>query len=118
MLECTTPAQVCCATGIGDGGCQPAASDCNGAKLACDEKADCTGGDVCCGKVGIGGAGSINTECKATCGGGLGALQLCKTNAECGAAGTCYANLCPTGLGPTSKKILIDACSKIPACTQ
>ena len=107
---CTTPADVCCVKQSGDAGCQPAADNCqNGAKLHCDEKADCTGTDICCaGFVG----GAVSTDCKAACGGMQ--VQVCKTNAEC-TGGTCYVNTCPT---PGGGSIVVDACSKIPLCTQ
>jgi hypothetical protein len=108
--ECTTPADVCCVTQM-DAGCQPAASQCqNGAKLRCDEKADCpTAGDLCC--AGFSG-GAASTECRTTC--QMNQVQVCKTNAEC-TGGTCYVNTCPT-MGGAS--IVVQACSKIPLCTQ
>jgi hypothetical protein len=111
--SCTTPADYCCQT-TNDAGCQPAASNCNaGAKLACDEKADCPGTEICCASAG-GGAG-ISTQCKNDCGGGN--VQVCKTNAECKTdAGTCYVNNCP--FGPGGSTVVIDACRKIQGCTQ
>jgi hypothetical protein len=42
-------------------------------------------------------------------------VQLCKTNAEC-TGGTCYVNTCPTG--GAGGNAVIEACSKIPFCTQ
>jgi len=113
-MQCTTPAEVCCVTGTGlgsaDAGCQAAASPCAGGSLKCDEKADCTGGDICCAGFGGGTGGS---ECKTAC--SMMQAQLCKTNAEC-TGGVCYANKCPTG--PGGATAVVDACSKIPFCTQ
>jgi hypothetical protein len=113
-LQCTTPAEVCCVTGTGvgsaDAGCQAAAAPCAGGSLRCDEKADCTGTAICCAGFGGGTGGS---ECQATC--NMNQAQLCKTNAEC-TGGTCYANKCPTG--PGGATVVVDACSKIPFCTQ
>ena len=75
--------------------------------VECDEKADCTGGQLCC-------QNNLNTQCKADCGGGAGAIQRCKTGAEC-KDGTCYVNMCP---GAGGGMTIVEACSKIPFCTQ
>jgi hypothetical protein len=104
-MQCSTPTQYCCQT-FNDAGCQAAASNCiGGAKITCDEKADCTGSDVCCQN------GLTGSVCKGDC--GNNGVQLCKTNAEC-KDGTCYSNKCGFG----GNTYVVDACSKIPTCTQ
>jgi hypothetical protein len=92
---CTTPAQVCC-TSISLGGitqsCQaPIDGGCGeaGAPQACDEAADCPGGNVCCFT-------QSGFDVKATCHQGQcpqGAIQLCKKGSEC-PQGTCTAYDC------------------------
>ena len=84
--------------------CQDAGDTCTGAAIACDEKADCTGQDVCCTSVS---GASIASSCEASC--GAQDVQLCKTTAECGDAGTCTAYACPLG-----RKI--QACQKPASC--
>jgi hypothetical protein len=85
--ECTSPAQVCCRS-FQDAGCINAADNCTGLKVECDEKADCTGGNVCC--YGAFGAHSCDTDCN-----GFGNFQICKTSTECADAGTCKEWSCP-----------------------
>jgi len=113
--ECDSTSQVCCASpdpdaGAPDGGlgykCQASGDTCAGAKVACDEKADCPGGtNVCCTNVS---GAAIASECKATCGGSD--VQMCKTNTECGDAGTCKLYTCPLG-----RKLY--ACEQPAGCT-
>jgi hypothetical protein len=101
--ECDSTTQVCCAAPDVDGGspdagtlgykCQAAGDQCTGAKVTCDEKADCPGGtNVCCTNVS---GTAIASECKMTCGGSE--VQLCKTAAECGDGGACTQYSCPLG---------------------
>jgi hypothetical protein len=93
MMSCMAGTEVCCVRGGGimsDAGamysCQPPMMQCQGIRLGCDEAADCMMG-VCCG-------GLQGSRCS-TMGCGMGTVQLCKTNAECGDAGTCTTYTCP-----------------------
>jgi hypothetical protein len=108
-VECPADAQACCATPAPqDGGvsytCQAEADTCAGAKVACDEKADCSGDDVCCISVS---GGPLSSDCKASC--SAQDVQLCKTDAECGASGSCKEYTCAGG-----RKV--HACTKPAAC--
>jgi hypothetical protein len=78
---------VCCRT-FTDAGCIGSGDNCQGIKAECDEKADCTGTDICCGNAFQG-----TYRCDPSCKGG-GSFQTCKTNAEC-ASGTCKEYTCP-----------------------
>lgn len=112
--ECDSTTQICCASPDTDGGapdgglgykCQASGDTCSGAKVACDEKADCPGGtNVCCTNIS---GSAIASECKMTCGGSE--VQLCKTTAECGDAGPCAQYSCPLG-----RKVF--ACTKPVGC--
>jgi hypothetical protein len=114
-VECDSTTQVCCASPDVDGGspdagslgykCQAAGDQCAGAKVTCDEKADCPGGtNVCCTNIS---GTAIASECKMTCGGNE--VQLCKTAAECGDGGACTQYSCPLG-----RKVY--ACAKPVGC--
>lgn len=89
--ECSTDGaepKFCCWAGgnAADGTCVAEGADCNGYNIACDEKADCIDGNVCCW-------GDGQTVCVDSCAnaGTPGdnpaqpQMQLCKTDAECGA---------------------------------
>ena len=106
--SCTVGTETCC-RGLNDAGCQPVVGGTcfGGANLACDEKADCTGTDVCCSQ-------GLATACKGplACA-GLMDYQICKTNAEC-PKGTCYINKCGFGMNVT----IIPSCTAIAQCTQ
>ncbi len=57
-----------------------------GATQACDEKADCTNGNLCCILFNQNG---IEARCLPTCITGAERYQACKTSAECENLGTC-----------------------------
>jgi hypothetical protein len=81
---CNAP-EVCCVTFNG----QSCTSNCNqGLALACDGPEDCSGGDVCCGDIGMGGGGS---ECMPSgdCQTGMGSGRLCHSNTDCDTGETC-----------------------------
>lgn len=113
--ECDTATDSCCAkTSFGDGGlttetvCQPKADQCNngiGGSFACDEAADCAGGEVCC-------RGFTGASCKAgAC--GFGTVQVCSGAAECtNDGGACNEYTCK--IAKTEYKIM--ACSKPTGC--
>jgi hypothetical protein len=71
---------VCCALPLAfppfPTGCFPVFPGCvtTGVPFACDDAADCTNGDVCCGS-------TAGTACGKTC--PSGKVQFCRTNAEC-----------------------------------
>jgi hypothetical protein len=99
--ECDSTTQVCCASPTQDGGapdgglgykCQAAGDTCAGATVTCDEKADCSGSNVCCTNIS---GTAVSSECKAKCGGSE--VQYCKTASECGDGGACTAYSCPLG---------------------
>lgn len=101
--SCNAATQTCCRTLDGGASCT-ATGQCSGASVACDEKADCQGGAICC--AGLGGRGAA--RCDAKC--GRFDTQLCRTNAECG-DGVCYVNSCLGG-------VVIQACEKLIGCQQ
>jgi hypothetical protein len=94
---CNSATQDCCVRFSFDGGadggsgftrsCIPKNGQCNnGAKLECDEKADCPNTQVCCAS--FGGGGSLSAQCENNC--GNQSVQLCKTTPECtNDGGTC-----------------------------
>jgi hypothetical protein len=95
--DCPVEAQACCAsTTAPDGGtsytCQAENAPCAGATIACDEKADCTGAEVCCMNVS---GGPLSSTCEESC--GAQEVQLCKTDGECGEGGKCRQYTCPAG---------------------
>lgn len=85
--SCSATTQECCvvqsgATCIAKGGA------CQGGTFGCSSKASCTGADVCCGEVSLGGSGST---CKPSC--GPVGIQLCAVDAECAPPTTCQPGL-------------------------
>jgi hypothetical protein len=94
--ECNVQNQLCCRSLLIDGGSSLACIDsnngnCAGSELECDEKADCTGGDICCTN-----QGGFGSRCDNGCSGQN--VQLCKTNAECpGDGGACKSFTCAGG---------------------
>ena len=95
---CMAGTNICCVR-YQDGGvttsCTPPQM-CQGARLGCDEKADCMGNGICC----FGAAMmSIGTRCQAPAMGmnacGQFAVQVCKTSNECGMNGACAPHQCP-----------------------
>ena len=101
MMTCMAGTEVCCVSGGGfmsDAGpmykCQSSMMMCQGARIGCDEAADCQMGSVCCGGLSGQSFGSRCTMMGMTmC--GQGSVQLCKTNQECGNNGTCTVYNCP-----------------------
>lgn len=96
MMTCMAGTEVCCISGGGfmsDAGpkytCQAPMAQCQGARIGCDESADCMMGSLCC-------AGLTGVRCSMMGQGcGMGSVQVCKTNQECGDAGTCTVWTCP-----------------------
>jgi hypothetical protein len=69
--------------------CSPTFPGCvTGAALQCDDRTDCSGGDVCCGAFPSG--AFAGTSCQASCASAAasGDVQFCNVDAEC-AKGTC-----------------------------
>ena len=58
-----------------------------GLTQSCASSQDCTGGDVCCGTIGM---ASATIACAASCS-GTGAFQLCASETECADGDTCTA---------------------------
>jgi hypothetical protein len=85
----------CCLRAVGDAGCETANNACNGgAKLNCDEPADCPNANenVCCMRAGGAGGGAVaSSQCADACNNGF---VLCKTAADCGDAGACNEKTC------------------------
>jgi len=80
----------------------------NRPRLQCDEAADCRSGEVCI----IEHADEIDAECKSADdngGGGDENVQVCKTDAECGAQGPCTVRVCTNG-------VKIKTCSPLEGC--
>lgn len=92
---CEAGSEVCCATYVGQGKtllqCKGAANGCGfGLKIACDDRTDCVGGQVCCGARENG--SFLSVSCRATCEGSdkEPATRLCDPKAgtdECAAIG-------------------------------
>jgi hypothetical protein len=103
---CSVPTNVCCDRFWVDGGvkCQPAAQQCQGPTLACDEKADCPTGQVCCLIVN-GGNGGFATECRQTCPG----AELCRCDQDCPQNTPCNVLTCPGNRH-------IEACGQVQGC--
>ena len=96
---CQAGTNICCVRYV-DGGLNTSCTGpqmCQGARLGCDEKADCMGNDVCC--FGASMMSGIGTRCQAPQMGmnacGQFAVQVCKASQECGAMGTCAPHQCP-----------------------
>jgi hypothetical protein len=95
---CSVPAHYCCDDATADGGtekCVPAStSACGGLRRACDEAADCGGGQVCC--IPPNGAQFVayNAQCAVTCKNDPLSYQLCKTDQECENGLTCVTQVC------------------------
>lgn len=92
--ECVAGKEECCPTGL-DPTCQ---TSCNYGAWRCDERADCTAGEMCCGFAGSSGgprAVCSTTACETQqyyAGGDVGpkpAEHLCKTSEECAAGERC-----------------------------
>jgi hypothetical protein len=85
---CAVPSHECCAGSTGDT-CVTMGGTCSsGSVQTCDEKSDCTGGNICC-LLAISATVSTTTcQPGPTCPSGLASAQVCKTDAEC-AGGSC-----------------------------
>jgi hypothetical protein len=104
-MTCMAGTEVCCVGGGGfmsDAGatykCQSPMTQCQGVRLGCDEAADCMMGSLCC-------SGIMGARCSMMgqmC--GMGTVQLCKTNQECG------NNMCTTWTCPVIGKV--SSCTK------
>lgn len=110
---CTAGSQVCCVYPPDGGSITPDASltractpsqSCPGPQVRCDEKADCPNNGLCC-FTSQSGSASLGTQCAPNCG---NAVQVCKTNQECG-GGNCGTYAC----GPAGT---VHACSKPLGC--
>lgn len=91
---CNSTTDVCCIDRNQAQTCITKGTTCDqGIAQGCDDKADCTGGDVCCGAQGAAGPA---IECKPTCGSiqGFPLPQLCKTDSECGGGVPCVTTAC------------------------
>ena len=93
VITCNAASETCCASFSGSAvgvSCVPTGQPCLGLNVACDEKADCADGQVCCAKMGGGGGGGgggfgglkATCEAKASCT-GQGAVTLCRKNEDC-----------------------------------
>ena len=83
------PTNICCYGGLTTS-CLPSFPGCAnfGSPIACDDSADCEGGQVCCGGLPLG------FSCVASCTSGV---QLCRTDDECGSGHTCQPLTNPAG---------------------
>jgi hypothetical protein len=96
LCSTTSASPVCCDSKT-DGGFSEScvanaaaclAMDAQAKTFACGQKADCGGGMVCCGSIGMSSSGKkffMSTSCAASC--GTGQTQLCVTAAECSTSG-------------------------------
>jgi len=95
---CSVPAHYCCDDATADGGtekCVPAStSACGGLRRACDEAADCGGGQVCCIPPNAAPFVAYNAQCAVTCKNDPLSYQLCKTDQECENGLTCVTQVC------------------------
>jgi hypothetical protein len=85
-MTCDATTEQCCVTmssGGAMGACIARDATCMGAVADCDGPEDCSGGDVCCARVGLGGA-STTCEAAAMCTpGSFGPFELCHAPADC-----------------------------------
>lgn len=87
-VTCNAMTEQCCITRDPGGGgamgtCIASDAMCMGATAACDGPEDCGGGEVCCARVGLGGA-STTCEASAMCASGAyGPFELCHAPADC-----------------------------------
>ena len=93
--SCSTSGNNCCVQSDGGQACNAnAGSTCSGSvEIHCDEKADCTGAQVCCGDVAKSGTKLVSCTSAASCS-GIGKYQICKSNAECASGVTCKRQDC------------------------
>ena len=99
---CGVPANECCNTDSNkDETCLAASATCTGNPQACDEKTDCSNGQICC--LAVTGATTFTISCQngPTCPKPPGfisaAAQLCTTDAEC-STGKCQVYNCQNNL--------------------
>lgn len=127
--ECTTDGEgsgYCCwpEGNAANGTCAADGAGCgdafNGYNIACDEKADCIDGNICCW-------GDGQTVCVDSCANagtpgdnpGQPKMQLCKTDAECGAekCGTKTCSIIADAANPADKvDVSISVCGKPTNC--
>ena len=70
--------------------------DCQGSHVRCDDAADCTGDELCCGE--IVDNQTLTGRCEMECANDPeqpDEPRLCQTAAECGPGGTCNEYTCP-----------------------
>lgn len=85
---CSIPQEICCYSSGKPKGCKASkTSDNCDEPVACDEKADCTGGKICCLTRDSGG-NLKKTTCESSCsssetGSGPSSFQICQTDEEC-----------------------------------
>jgi hypothetical protein len=98
---CTLP-QICCVRGAWTNAKCVDADECQGydVPIACDEKADCTGKNVCCRTAGLAtlnDASVVRSEytCQSSCAGQ--SSQQCGTDSECD-SGKCWTGDCALGM--------------------
>jgi hypothetical protein len=114
---CAVPANFCCGT-AGNGGftetCETAGTSCGGLSAACDETADCAGGQICCLVATSFTSANLACQTGTSCSGGLFSIQVCRTSAECeSGSGPCIPQQCTLGGG----SVTIEACGNVPTCT-
>ena len=87
--------------------CVASGASCGTNAVHCDEKADCSGGKICC--LVAKSISSADMTCQSACTGGLFSIQVCHTNSECGAGKTCVVQTC--------NGAKVEACGMIPSCS-
>lgn len=101
---CNVSTHFCCADDTKSSSCVASGSTCGANALHCDEKADCPAGQVCC--LIAKSFSNADARCQTSCSGGLFAIQLCKTNAECLGGAKCVVQTCSGAK--------MEACGSIP----
>ncbi|MBI5478099.1 MAG: hypothetical protein HY906_04545 [Deltaproteobacteria bacterium] len=95
---CTTATQLCCIADNGTVGCVPDSAHCAGLERACDEAADCAGGDRCCVPMTARVFPAYRTQCAPDCSTSHGFFfQVCKTSSECPTGVDCLMQRCDAG---------------------
>jgi hypothetical protein len=86
---CAVPSHECCAGGASET-CVTLGGTCSSGNVrACDEKSDCSGGDICCLLAPSATVSTMTCQPGPTCPTGLASAQLCKTDTEC-VGGSCH----------------------------
>jgi hypothetical protein len=89
---CSGAKPACCFSG-GAATCIGAGESCLGARLACDQRADCGAGEVCC--LDTSGA-EARCRARAVCASGP-TIELCAADPECPFGSACRAHIEPLG---------------------